>query len=293
MPTDTVCEVRAQINAQDGTRIAYGLSRQGSPKDALLLLHGMASNMTRWTAFLTHTRLVNDWDLVRLDLRGHGQSIYRGPIDIAVWCQDLCALMDAEHIERVVLVGHCMGANLAMNFAHHYPERTKGLVLIEPMVPEALRGTLAHALKFRYVLHLLARAVMQLNRWGLHRRTVKPLDLYVLDQAAQAQMAQTRSGFPRERYAAPFEDLKHVPTAVYLQDLLAVTARLPEVNLHAHPTLVLLSKGSHFTNPDQTRRWLHHHGPQEISELDAEHWIPTEQPDAMRQTIEQWCDALT
>jgi pimeloyl-ACP methyl ester carboxylesterase len=293
MPTDTAHEVRAQINAQDGTHIAYGLSRQGSPKDALLLLHGMASNMTRWTAFLTQTRLINDWDLVRLDLRGHGQSIFRGPIDTALWCQDLCALIDAEHIKRVVLVGHCMGANLAMNFAQLYPDRTKGLVLIEPMVPEALRGKLARALKFRHVLDLLARAVLQLNRWGLHRRAIKPLDLCVLDQATRAQMAQTQSGFPRERYAAPFEDLKHVSTAVYLQDLLAVTAELPQINPRAQPTLVLLSKGSHFTNPDQTRRWLHQHGFQEIIELDAEHWIPTEQPDAMRVTIEQWCDALT
>jgi hypothetical protein len=26
--------------------------------------------------------------------------------------------------------------------------------------------------------------------------------------------------------------------------------------------------------------------------LDARHWIPTEQPDAMRRAIEQWCRGL-
>jgi pimeloyl-ACP methyl ester carboxylesterase len=60
-------EVRKVYVAPDGARIAYGLTRAGEARRTLVLLHGVASNMTRWWRFLAETRLANSWDILRLD----------------------------------------------------------------------------------------------------------------------------------------------------------------------------------------------------------------------------------
>jgi pimeloyl-ACP methyl ester carboxylesterase len=60
----------------------------------VLLLHGLASNLTRWSEFVERTTLSDDRDLIRVDLRGHGDSPTRGPISLESWSVDLLALLD-------------------------------------------------------------------------------------------------------------------------------------------------------------------------------------------------------
>ncbi len=66
-----------------------------------------------------------------LTQRGHGDASrpadhYR-PEDMAA---DVRAFMDAMGIERAVIAGHSMGSVVARAFAHAYPKRALGLVLI-------------------------------------------------------------------------------------------------------------------------------------------------------------------
>jgi pimeloyl-ACP methyl ester carboxylesterase len=53
--------------------------------------------------------------------------------------------------------------------------------------------------------------------------------------------------------------------------------------------LALLSTGTAFTDPALTERRLAVMPRCRVVRLDAEHWIPTECPDAMRAAIEEWC----
>ncbi|HEY6236050.1 MAG TPA: alpha/beta fold hydrolase, partial [Candidatus Elarobacter sp.] len=90
-----------------------------------MLLHGMASNLTRWSEFLEQTTLKSEWNIVRPDLRGHGESIMRGRIGMEIWSGDLVELLDAEHGERAVFIGHSLGAHLALHFAARFPTRVR------------------------------------------------------------------------------------------------------------------------------------------------------------------------
>lgn len=276
----------------DGVRLAYRLTRRDAPRPAVVLLHGMASNMTRWSEFVAGTGLADDWDLLRLDLRGHAGSVSHGRIGMDIWCADLAALLEAEAIPDAIVVGHCMGANLALHFAHRQPELVRGLVLIEPMYREALTGTLARAARFRPLISLTVPALRLMAMLGLYRRNLPPIDLAMLDREAREHMAAEKAGFPSQRYASPFEDLRHVPLVAYVQDMLAVTEPLPSPASVRPPTLTLLSQGSGFSSPTLTARLLADLPEGRIEQLDAEHWIPTEQPEAMRTLIEQWCERL-
>jgi len=277
------------LTAADGARIAYARSGARGAQRALVLLHGAASNMSRWSEFVAQTALGASWALVRLDLRGQGRSVHRGRIGMAEWCADLAAILRAEGVSRALVVGHCLGANIALQFAFRHPQRVAGLVLIEPMPPEALAGTMRRVARLRPLLVALAWLARALNALGIHRGRLAALDLEQLDRETRAALAAGPQGEALlARYASPLADLRSTPSGAYFQALVAVTARLPDLTGIAAPALALLSARSSFTDPQRTREALATLPDCEIVELDARHWIPTEQPQAMRAAIESW-----
>ena len=275
----------------DGVRLEYRLWRPGAPRRTIVLVHGLASNHTRWTELVSTTRLRDSWDLLRVDLRGFGGSVSRARTGHAQWCRDIAAILAAESTPRAVLVGHCLGANVALHFAARYPAATEGLVLIEPMFPEALTGVRRLVPPVRPLVGALVSVIRALNRFGLHRTTLDTLDLEQLDRDARATMT-SQGRFPEERYGSALEDLKSTPTAVYLAGLHAVTQAMPDLRRIEAPALALLSSGGRFGDPAITIRVLTRIANCETRMLDARHWIPTERPAEMREAIDGWCEAL-
>ncbi len=258
-------------------------------RGTMVLLHGVASNRTRWSEFAATTALRESWALLVPDLRGNGEFVYRGRIGMAEWCADLAALLDAEGHSKAIIVGHCLGANIALNFATRFPLRTRGIVLIEPMPPEALTGTMHRVRRLRPLLHVLIPAVRTLNAIGLYRRRLEPLDLQVLDRETCIALARGPAGEAQlARYASPLLDLRTTATGAYLQALLAVTEELPAPERVGAPVLALMAESSTFTDAALTRAYLERLPDREIVALPAKHWIPTEQPQAMRAAIEDW-----
>ena len=243
----------------------------------LVFLHGLASNGSRWWDFAARTRL-HDWRVVRPDLKGAAGSSDRGRIGMDEWCDQLAALLDGP----ALIAGHCLGANIALNFAARRPDRVAGLVLIEPMPPRALTGRLGFLRHFRFVPIALAWLVRGLNALGLYRRRIEPMDLEAMDKAQRAGTLDLA------KYGSPFADLRSMPVATYLQALAAVGERLPDPSRIACPVLVLLSKNTSMTDLVLARAELAPLRAAEFVQLDAEHWIPTEQPEAMCRAIEDW-----
>ena len=288
-------ETAHTLTTADGATIAYRRwhSRQRPTLPPLVLMHGAASNMTRWSEFVESTELKQTRDIIRLDLRGHGQSLYRGKIGLEIWADDVAALLDKEAIAQAVVGGHCLGANVATVFATRHPARTAGVVLVEPMLRHALTGALHRLIPFSPLLKLAIYAIRLLNRLGVYRRHLETIDLRELDREFRVRLTQAGGGEALvKRYASPLHDLKIMPSANFLQDLLEVIRPLALASLHA-PFLALLSTGRTFADPDITRAALSALPNGNLLTLDAKHWIPTEQPGAMRSAIEQWCHQLT
>jgi pimeloyl-ACP methyl ester carboxylesterase len=73
------------------------------------------------------------------DLRGRGDSAaLPGPYGIAAHVADLISVLDHLDVERVVLVGHSMGAYVAARIAAEHPARAAGLVLVDGGTPSDL-----------------------------------------------------------------------------------------------------------------------------------------------------------
>lgn len=75
--------------------------------------------------------LIEDANLVhRYDQRGVGGPQWHGEHTIARHAEDFVALLDAWDHDRVILVGHSFGTNLACYFLLDHPARVAGLVLL-------------------------------------------------------------------------------------------------------------------------------------------------------------------
>jgi alpha-beta hydrolase superfamily lysophospholipase len=62
-------EMHRTLVTPDGAALGYRLWRGGTaPRRLIVLLHGVASNMTRWSEFVEFTTLKRGWDILRLDL---------------------------------------------------------------------------------------------------------------------------------------------------------------------------------------------------------------------------------
>lgn len=287
-------EKARSLTTQDGVTISYRVWRQGKhPRPLIVLLHGMASNMTRWSEFLQHTTLKNDWDIVRLDLRGHGESLYRGPLNAEIWSRDLLELLDAEGYRQALLVGHSLGAQVAIRFAYLHLQRVTGLVLVDPVLGKTSMGVAMWGRRIRYLIRALVLFARFLNHLGLRRRHIPKRDLRALDeQVRKTLLAEGKSKELIRAYSSPWPDLKQFPTANYLEEVIEMVRPLPPLSAVTVPVLVVLSTGVTYMDPAVTRKMITQFRNADTVAIDAYHWPLTERPLEVRQAIEVWCDSL-
>ncbi len=86
------------------------------------------------------------------DLRGSGESEpAHSNYALERYREDVMAVIDAERVERAVIVGHSMGGQIAQLVAATFPERVAGLVGVLPVpasglpLPEDARGLFREA----------------------------------------------------------------------------------------------------------------------------------------------------
>ncbi|MGN0975547.1 MAG: alpha/beta fold hydrolase [Gemmiger sp.] len=111
-------------------RTCYWVSRQnGQTGRALVFLHGLTADHRLFSAQMApfragHTVLV--WDAP-----GHGASRPYRDFSYANLAQELKRILDAEKVEKAVLVGQSMGGFVAQSFLARWPERVTGFVGID------------------------------------------------------------------------------------------------------------------------------------------------------------------
>jgi pimeloyl-ACP methyl ester carboxylesterase len=107
---------------------------EGAP---ILFLHCVWGSWRNWLPLLQpEPDLFAGRRMLLIDLRGHGASSkpaagYR----VLDYTADILALIRQEELERLTIVGHSLGALIALLVAGEHPERIEALVLEEPPLP--------------------------------------------------------------------------------------------------------------------------------------------------------------
>lgn len=266
------------------------LSARHKPAQAsIVLLHGAASNASRWEEFIEATPLKEHFDIIRLDLRGHASSLDSQKATIKEWCADLESIFEAAGLERAIVIGHSLGAQIAMHFAARFPHRLTGLVLLDPLVDEALTKK-AQAMKKRLpLLRLLESAARFCNALGIRRR-LQHQDLKAMDARARRMINQggrELEAFVRQ-YSSPWEDLRYIHAAAYLRDMIEVGRATPAAASIACPTLVIGASSGTYTNAKAMQRWVEKLPQGQVANVQCVHWPLTECPADVSRVIEKW-----
>jgi pimeloyl-ACP methyl ester carboxylesterase len=274
----------------DGAQLQYWVSRCPRRGAApLVFLHGAASNHTRWSELLEMTALTENATTLRPDLRGNGASMWRGHLDLRAWTTDIREILEHERLPAAVLVGHSLGAQIALRFAADVRPLTRALVLIDPIFPHALRGGRRLMWKLKPAFVLLTRAIRVLNAIGLRRRSFQNRDLRILDVKTRRELAE--SGDPEHlarKYSSLSQILPYLPTANYLQELTAMVERLPPMESIDLPVLVILASGTSIADTDTVRQQIQRVPDSDVSTIQADHWPLTERPREVGLAIENW-----
>jgi esterase len=284
-------EIR-QVLHHDGAKLSYRVSRVEGAKRTLVMLHGVASNHSRWSEFVSSTALTSGWNLLRLDLRGHGDSMFHGRINRKRWVADLHTIIEREALSPAVLLGHSLGAEIALDFTATYPDRVAGLILIDPVFHQNLHGVLGWVRRLQFLLWMPIGFLWLLHGLGLRRRHYPPRDLYALDERTRATLRANPQMKIADLYMNPFADLSYIPLANYLQDLLATVQPLPLLEAIEQPVLVLMSGGSSLSDRVRNEIQIHRMPNTIIQIVDCDHWPLTEKPETVRDMIDNWCQAL-
>jgi pimeloyl-ACP methyl ester carboxylesterase len=97
----------------------------------LVCVHGAGSSSVVWMEVVR--RLSHRCRVVAPDLPGHGQSDRWHPpeeVSVAMYRDAVGTVCAQLKIERAVLMGHSMGALIALDAAAAWPERVAGLILV-------------------------------------------------------------------------------------------------------------------------------------------------------------------
>lgn len=142
----------------NGIRIHYW--RTGGDKPVLIMAHGSSDNGLCWTNLAKE--LVDDFDIILPDARGHGLSDPPSKLDSAdAQCEDLAGLIRELKLENPILMGHSMGSSSVAWFAARYPDIPRAVILEDPrLIPRPPRDPRAMtdvAAQERRRIQILAR----------------------------------------------------------------------------------------------------------------------------------------
>ncbi|WP_149824444.1 alpha/beta fold hydrolase [Streptomyces tailanensis] len=248
----------------DGASLTYD---DEGPRDGggvpLVFVHGWTANRHRWDHQLAH--FSEKRRVVRLDLRGHGESSVAGVWKIEELARDVLALLDHLKIERFVLVGHSMGGMISQLIALSHPDRVERMVLVDS----------------------ISRMTYNRGRGLLMAASTRvPFNLFI---AANIQRAFA-PGYPREevrRYirasaATPREVVMTLYNAMRAFDVLD---RVGEIRI---PTLIVHGYHDIQLPVSQMLRMAKAFPDAEVRILDAGHELPVEKPAELTATLDRF-----
>jgi 3-oxoadipate enol-lactonase len=115
-----------KFTASDGLRLSYIIDDYTDPwrqSATLVMVHAAMGSARRFYAWVPH--LARDFRVVRLELRGHGESEIPGPDQLTFerLTKDVIELLDHLGVRQAHLMGSSAGAFVSQGVAANFPQR--------------------------------------------------------------------------------------------------------------------------------------------------------------------------
>jgi 3-oxoadipate enol-lactonase len=256
-----------------GVNLAVEVRGEGP---ALLFVHGYPLDHTMWRDQID---ALDGYRRVAPDLRGMGQS--DAPdlgYGMNIYAADLVALLDALHIDDVILCGLSMGGYIAFEFLRHWRARVRGLVLMDTRAEaDSAEGRRARD------------AAAAVAREGGAEAIAESMLPKVLAPATLAGKSDIVERVRQIIGRTPVAGI--VGALAAMRDRLSSEALLP--TLGDIPTLVLVGEADALTPPDQARAMAQAIPGARLEVIaGAGHFSPIERPEQVAKLIREFVDSI-
>lgn len=161
-----------------GVNIACWAGSQNLFRDRknLVFIHGSGADHRIWIK--QYTKLKDDFNIIVIDLPGHGQSEGTGEQEVTHYVEWVKKFLDALALEKPVLIGHSLGAAISLVFAIQYGKMLSAIVAVGGGAKMPVNEMLLKGLKAdpEFVIPLVAKfSVSKENRERLSRTVIEGL----------------------------------------------------------------------------------------------------------------------
>ncbi|WWO99754.1 MAG: alpha/beta fold hydrolase [Candidatus Dasytiphilus stammeri] len=95
----------------------------------IVMIHGLFGDLSNLN---TLARCLSDFrKIIQVDVRNHGSSKHNDEMNYIVMARDILETLDANRIDRIIIIGHSMGGKIAMTMTAIAPKRIEKIIVID------------------------------------------------------------------------------------------------------------------------------------------------------------------
>jgi pimeloyl-ACP methyl ester carboxylesterase len=288
-------ESQHTVSAEDGTRLFVRTKSATEPQAKLpvqaVFCDGILCDGFIWKYLWND--VARGCDVAHFHYRGHGRSgapVDKDRIDIAAHAADLSTVRKDLGDRKVVVIGHSMGTQVALEEWRRYPKNVAGLVLICGSF-----GKVTHSFRGVPILDMILPKVMDIvdKQPDIARALWSRIPPEMALRAALIARDVDPSHVRREDMLPYLKHMTHVDFAMFLRMLRAAgehTAEewLAEIDV---PVLVVAGEKDTFTPASLSESMVERiPGAEMLMVHGGSHVAPIEQPDLINPRIKQFLE---
>ena len=108
-------------------KLFYRKTGEGQP---IIILHGLFGQSDNWNT-LARQFAEQNFQVFTVDLRNHGLSPHSDDFNFQVLSDDIVELINDNHLQEIILIGHSLGGKVAMEFAIKHPDVLDKLIVVD------------------------------------------------------------------------------------------------------------------------------------------------------------------
>lgn len=273
-----------------GWQVRYTYAHPPRPTQTLpiLLVHGFGSSLCQWHCNVLP--LAQYHSVYALDMLGFGASRKAAaPYQVSLWVAQLYDFWRSHLGQPVLLVGHSLGALVALSAAVQYPEMAQGLILLtvpasrQELIPAWVQP-IASSIERLFANPLVVRPLFQFARQpGFIRRGLSlayARQDCITDDLVESYVAPTRDRGAAQTLCRLTQASTHYSYAPNADRLLG------QVTM---PTRLIWGQGDRVIPMSRGRHLMHQHPHLDWVEIpEAGHCAYEEQSDRVNSSILEW-----
>lgn len=257
----------------------------------VIILHGLYGSSDNWVTFARQLAERNTVYLV--DQRNHGRSPHHSEHSYERMSEDLLAFYSSQQIEKAIVLGHSMGGKTAMLFTAKYPDKVKGLIVVD--ISPASYASLSE-FSPQAIVHLnIVNAMLSVD-----------LAQYKTRSDIENELAKTITDASIRQFIMKNIHRNPGNSFNWKLNLDALSKTLPEIMGSIHlekvliqkqaihvPTLFIRGGRSNYLLPEHYTEIKTYFPDAQIETIpNAGHWVHAEQPVLFEQTVNRFLDHL-